>query len=1011
MRHRKGLPSIGRSSGLRISQRRRRELRRIFTLVFVASAASAPLAARPVPFGPPQTISSTTGFAFAVFSADLDGDGDLDVLTAALAGDTIAWHENADGLGGFGPERPLSTTADGAYSVFAADLDGDGDLDVVAAAADGDEVAWYANTDGLGNFEGPHLIETVTDRPSGVFAADIDGDGDLDVVATFYNAHSIAWYENTDGGGHFGTQQLISSAVYGVYTLFVADLDGDGDLDVVTGGSADDTVVWFENTDGQGGFGDSHVLTTAADGLSRVAAADVDGDGDLDVLSTSAQDHKIAWYANTDGQGGFGGQQVVSTEAINPYSVVAADIDSDGDADLVATSSSLSHLIVWYENTDGAGSFGSQQVLSTTAAVPRQALAVDVVTASAAADNVAWSENETIHRSAAFPAASVITSETDGPHPALAADLDGDGDLDVVSASLYDSTVAWYANTDGMGGFGSQQLITSAFNNPWSIVAADVDGDGALDLVAAGPVGVAWFANTDGAGGFGDQQTISTVNNYAVGVFAADLDGDGDLDVLSASIFDDKIAWYANTDGAGDFGTQQVISTLADFPETVFAADVDGDGDLDVLSSSRLDHEIAWYENTDGAGGFGTQQVIAITDRPAHAVFAADVDGDGDIDALSAEGQVGDGAIAWYENTDGLGGFSAQQVISTEVGEAFWVSTADLDGDGDLDVLSSSYEDGKIAWYENTDGQGGFGPQQVLTTLAADAWTASAADLDRDGDLDVLYSGSAVDEVAWLANRGGQFSLATLDTAQQVVGNSQLHDLLKITVTHQGRAGDSDVELAALELRFTDGAGVPAALAETEVAALIQELRLYLDDGSGTFDGADGMAASTTDFSSITTNGDGVLTWTLLDDIADLQVPFSASKSYFVVAQMTTDAESQSPGSFAATHRTESSSRGEDASADIPLSLEYAPDATTATIDTTLSSATCKAPFELELAERTVGAPVTCEAGTVLTTGANLVVMTPGALTLRAGQAIDFADGLAVESGSLSAEIDPGLEP
>lgn len=171
------------------------------------------------------------------------------------------------------------------------------------------------------------------------------------------------------------------------------------------------------------------------------------------------------------------------------------------------------------------------------------------------------------------------------------------------------------------------------------------------------------------------------------------------------------------------------------------------------------------------------------------------------------------------------------------------------------------------------------------------------------------------------------------------------------------------------------------------------------------------MVASTTDFSSITTNGDGALTWALLDDIAGLQVPFGAPKSYFVVAQMTVDAESQSPGAFAVTHRTESSSRGEDASEDIPLLLEPAPDLATATIATAFSSTTCKAPFELELADRAVTASVACEAGTVLTTGANLVVMPPGALTLRAGEAIDFADGLAVESGSLTAEIDPGLEP
>ena len=85
---------------------------------------------------------------------------------------------------------------------------------------------------------------------------------------------------------------------------------------------------------------------------------------------------------------------------------------------------------------------------------------------------------------------------------------------------------------------------------------------------------------------FGVQQIISTTALSAHSVFAADVDGDGDLDVLSASFLDDKIAWYENADGAGSFGAQQVISTAAVVATSVFAADVDGDGDLDVLSAS-----------------------------------------------------------------------------------------------------------------------------------------------------------------------------------------------------------------------------------------------------------------------------------------------------------------------------------------------------------------------------------------------------------------------------------------
>jgi hypothetical protein len=97
------------------------------------------------------------------------------------------------------------------------------------------------------------------------------------------------------------------------------------------------------------------------------------------------------------------------------------------------------------------------------------------------------------------------------------------------------------------------------------------------------------------------QPPISTAADGAESVYATDLDGDGDADVLSASDYDDKIAWYENL-GGGTFGPQQVITTSANQPYSVYAADLDGDGDADVLSASSVDDKIAWYEKFTGIG-------------------------------------------------------------------------------------------------------------------------------------------------------------------------------------------------------------------------------------------------------------------------------------------------------------------------------------------------------------------------------------------------------------------------
>ena len=132
-------------------------------------------------------------------------------------------------------------------------------------------------------------------------------------------------------------------------------------------------------------------------------------------------------------------------------------------------------------------------------------------------------------------------------------------------------------------------------------------------------------------------------------MYAVDVDGDGDVDVLSASQNDDTIGWYENVDGAGASWTTHRIDEIpgADHAQTVFAIDMDLDGDIDVLSASYLDDTVAWYENMDGSGTSWGYYPISTTANGAWGVFAIDVDGDGDVDVLSASRWVGFGVRFW----------------------------------------------------------------------------------------------------------------------------------------------------------------------------------------------------------------------------------------------------------------------------------------------------------------------------------------------------------------------------
>jgi hypothetical protein len=244
-----------------------------------------------------------------------------------------------------------------------------------------------------------------------------------------------------------------------------------------------------------------------------------------------------------------------------------------------------------------------------------------------------------------------------------------------------------------------------------------------------------------------------------------------------------------------------------------------------------------------------------------------------------------------------------------------------VDGDGDLDVLSASFNDSKIAWYENTDGAGGFGAQQVIAPPALAAISVFAADVDGDGDLDVL-SALASNEIAWYQNRGGQFALPTGSSAYLAMVDGQTDDVLEVEAIHRGRMGDGDAELATLALRLTDGGGAP--LSDAQADALFSQLAFYLDEGSGAFEtGSDTLVASA---SAPFTLSSGELTVAFADADPDVQVAQGTPRTYFVVATLQGSASGASPNQFQVVHAREPGSTAEDRSFDLPLSLEYLDD-------------------------------------------------------------------------------------
>ena len=378
------------------------------------------------------------------------------------------------------------------------------------------------------------------------------------------------------------------------------------------------SCLFFINSNAQ--FGEQQIITTDAMNAWRVFATDLDGDGHQDIFHISSNDNKLAWYKNTDGLGNFGEQQIIDLNITLPRDAFAADIDGDGDKDIVLISSNPEYVkkLAWYENTDGLGSFAEAQIISI--------------------DDFSF--------------------ENINP-----ADIDGDGDVDIVSSTF--EKLVWFENLDGLGNF-SPRIILLDEEDMFRIdhnFPIDMDDDGDMDVISAGyHDNIEWFENLDGLGNFGEPQLITIGNLVKLkDIHAADLDGDGDIDVLSASRDDDKIAWYENLDGQGTFGEQKIISETADYAFSVYTADIDNDGDQDVLAASWGEDKIVWYENLEGTGNFGEENLIAPDIEFPTDFLAVDLNGDNKIDVVSTS----DNKIIWFENliTLGVNEFTNDSII------------------------------------------------------------------------------------------------------------------------------------------------------------------------------------------------------------------------------------------------------------------------------------------------------------------------------------------------------------
>lgn len=638
-------------------------------------------------FAPPEELfSSFDSVDFAV--ADLDSDGDLDLAQLNDIAKVTLLH--GDGTGAFAFAAPLLDTPFMELNLDAADLDADGDADLLGLFGTQGAPSWkYALWRGTaaGAFDAP-IVEITGSHVSHALG-DVTGDGLLDLVyvdqwSPGSTPAVLVIHLGTVSGplAPYLTSNPFASPTTHALDLALADLDADGTLDVAAGNA---TGGWVHTARGLGGgaFATASSFWTGASGRG-LAVADFDGNGRPDVAAAqqlSATSACAVLWSEPSGSPTIGPLHGIG--AVGASNLASGDFDGDGRLDLALASKTAERAAI----LRGLGARDFADVDFPLLGYPdgRDVECID------------WNRDGALDIAALNAAPSVILYAGDGQGtftPAvsiptlspsmrmIAADLNNDGDVDF--AQLDYTTQIERALATGPGTYGPATVVATS---DWSrdLAAADLNLDGRLDLVASALGGARWFAG-DGAGNFAAGVPVVFGGVFGDRVVVADfeLNGVPDLAVLERGTPEIRIAKGA---GGGAFAAPASVTFGAPLLDFV-AGHLDQDNKIDLVATSSADPGV-WVAQNDGSGGFLAAVPFALT-KGGETPRLFDANADGYADLVYADAALRRPVLAFG---NGLAQFASSVALAEGLGLE-QIALGDVDADGRCDIVATGYRIG-----------------------------------------------------------------------------------------------------------------------------------------------------------------------------------------------------------------------------------------------------------------------------------------------------------------------------